>query len=112
MVMIRYDLLESAQAPANSDGRAVATLAPYRAGERWIVTRVTVQSTSSQLTPTCKIYRGAEQPNRLIDGTHTGVLDHSDTNLKLHNGEHLVAVWEGADVGSQCTITIEGESAR
>lgn len=106
------DLFESASAVADANGVARATLQPLRAFERWRVRRMTVQSTSSTLVPTCKVYRGAESANRLIDGTHTGTLDHSDTDLPMQNGESIIAVWEGADVGAQCTFSIEGDVTR
>lgn len=48
----------------------------------------------------------------LVDGTHTGTLDQSDTLLELANGEALICVWEGADVGSQCTYTVQGSKTR
>lgn len=106
------ELFQSADGTADANGRAVATLQPLRAFENWRVRRMTVQSTSSTLVPTCKIYRGAESPSRLVDGTYTGTLDHTDTDLPLHNGESLIAVWEGGDVGSICTLSIEGDISR
>lgn len=106
------NLFESANAVADANGRAVASLQPLRSFELWKIKRMTVQSTSTTLVPTCKIYRGAETASALVDGTHTGTLDHSDTDMQLRNGEALLAVWEGGDVGSTCTITIEGDSLR
>lgn len=107
-----YELYESGDAVADSAGKATVRLQPLRANERWHITRITVQSTSETLVPTCRIYRGAESTSRQVDGTQRGTMDHSDTNMRLQNGEVLLAVWEGGDVGSRCTITIEGESVR
>lgn len=106
------ELFESADGTADANGRAEATLQPLRAFETWHVKRMTVQSTSSTLVPTCKVYRGAVSASRLIDGTYTGTLDHTDTDLSMHNGERLIAVWEGADVGAICTLSIEGDIRR
>lgn len=106
------DLFNSASGTADANGRAVASLQPLRAFEKWHVRRMSVQSTSSTLSPTCRVYRGAEAASRLVDGTHTGVLDHSDTDLRLQNGEALLAVWSGCDVGSVCTFSIEGDIER
>lgn len=106
------ELFESNDGTADASGRAVATLQPLRAFERWRVKRMTVQSTSTTLVPTCRVYRGAESASRLVDGTHTGTLDHSDTDLSLQNGESMIAVWEGADVGSICTLSIEGDISK
>lgn len=106
------ELFESADGTADANGRAEATLQPLRAFETWKVKRLTVQSTSSTLVPTCRVYRGAVSPSRLIDGTYTGTLDHTDTDISMHNGERLIAVWEGADVASVCTLSIEGDIQR
>lgn len=103
------ELFQSADGTADANGRAEATLQPLRAFETWRVKRMTVQSTSSTLVPTCRVYRGAVSASRLVDGTYTGTLDHTDTDLALHNGERLIAVWEGADVGAVCTLSIEGD---
>lgn len=107
-----YDLHESESGTADANGKATATLQPLRAFERWAIKRMTIQSTSSTLVPTCKVYRGNETPSSLIDGSHTGTLDHSDTNIELQNGERLLFVWEGGDAGSVCTATIEGTTRR
>lgn len=107
-----YDLRESANGTVNSSGRAEARLQPLRAFERWQISRMTIQSSSSILVPTCKVYKGAETASNLVDGSHTGTLDHSDTNMLLQNGELLLFVWEGADIGSVCTATVEGKTVR
>lgn len=103
------DLFTSDTAQADANGRAVVRLQPLRAFERWTVTRMTVQSSSTTLIPTCRVYRGHETPSAQVDGTSRGTMDHSDTNLPIQNGEVLLAVWEGADVGANCTFTIEGK---
>lgn len=80
-----------------------------RYGEEWRITRMTVQSTSSTLVPTARVYRGSEAASNLIDGTFTGNQDSSDTSIRLMSGETLLAVFEGGDVGSQCTLNVFGE---
>lgn len=120
MKMTMSDVLfESGDANVDASGRAKVTLGPLQAFEKWRIKRITIQCTSSTLVPVCRVYRGGETRSRLIDGSHTGTLDHSDTDINLLNGESIVAVWEGrevgtsgADVGSVCTLTIEGESTR
>jgi hypothetical protein len=113
-----FPLRESASAIVGADGRAIATLQPLRAFERWQITRITVQCSSQTLIPTARVYRGSESPSALIDGTYTGTLDTSDSAVSLENGERLLTVWEGqdggagADVGSSCTVTVEGKSIR
>lgn len=105
-------LFETDTGVADANGRAVARVQPLRAFETWDIRRMAVSSTSSTLVPTARIYRGSENPSMLVDGTHTGTLDQSDTQLSLANGEALICVWEGADVGSQCTFTVQGDKNR
>lgn len=102
-------LFESSTGVADATGRAVARVQPLRAFERWDITRMAVSSTSTVLVPTCRIYRGAENPSMLVDGTFTGNLDQSDTQLSLENGEVLLCVWTGADVGARCIFTVQGK---
>lgn len=110
--MSNVPLSESATAVAGADGIARVQLGPLRAFETWAVASTTVSSTSSTLVPTARLYRGAEQPSRLIDGTYTGTLDTTDTTYKLRSGDKVIAVFSGCDVGAQCTVTVEGETTR
>lgn len=110
--MSDLSLYESATAIANAAGRAVAQLQPMRSFEQWKVISSTVQSTSSVLKPTAKLYRGSETPSTIIEGTYSGSLDSTDKSYKLRNGERVLAVWTGCDVGASCTLTIEGTKSR
>jgi hypothetical protein len=109
---MKTPLYESGRGTANASGVATVTIGPRRAFEKWQVTRVAVQSTSSVLVPTCRLYRGAAVASRLIDGTYTGTLDSTDLSLTLQSGEDLVAEWSGCDVGATCTVTVDGEAVR
>lgn len=102
------DLVEAANATANAAGRAVAKVQPLRAFETWEITGLSVSSSSVTLVPTARIYRGSETPSQFHSGTFSGNLDQSDTQLTLQNGEALVCVWEGADVGALCTFRVTG----
>lgn len=117
--MSNVPLRESRSATVAANGRATAVIQPLRAFERWDITRVTVACTSTALVPTCRVYRSSEAPSNLIEGTFSGNQDSSDTRTMLENGESLIAVWEGktvgtagADVGSVCTLTVEGKALR
>lgn len=102
-------LYESASAVANGSGVALAQLGPFRAFEKWQVTSCTVQSDSVS-PPKASIYRGSAAPSRLINGTYSGQFDTDPQfNLLLQSGEVMVVVWEGADAGSHCTVTVQGE---
>lgn len=101
------ELYETGTATALADGTATVRLQPLRAFERWNITRMSVNS-SSTLIPTLKVYRGSINPSSLIDGTYSGALNQSDTNIDLHNGVAIIAVFSGATVGSTCTFTVQG----
>lgn len=105
-------LYESGNAVADSAGRAVCTVQPLQAFEKWHVTKVTVQNSGTTLVPMCRVYRGSETPSRFIGGTFSGQMDASDENFHLSSGERLLAVFSGADVGSRCVLTVEGEKSR
>lgn len=110
--MVETPLAESQTAVAGADGIARVSMGPLRSFERWDVRTTTVASTSSTLVPTARVYRGAESPSRLIDGTYNGALNTTDVAYSLRSGEKVVTVWTGCDVGAQCTVTLEGESVR
>jgi len=105
-------LYASAPATVPASGRVSITLQPLQAFVKWKITKITVSNTGSNLVPTARVYKGAQ----LVDATYTGTLDSSDTNIELQTGESLVCVWEGrvqntagADVGSVCVLTVQGE---
>lgn len=102
-------LQDTANGNADANGRVELTLQPLRYGETWHVTRMTVQSSSSTLVPTAKVYQNSAEPSNLADGTYTGTFDTSTTSITLHNGERLLCVFEGADPGARCTFNIFGE---
>lgn len=113
------ELNESAFATVDATGRATATIQPLRAFEEWRVRKMTVQNNSTVLVPTCRVYRGSEAASNLEDGTFTGTMDSSETDITLRSGERLIAVWEGvdvgsagADVGSRCTFSVRGDISR
>lgn len=107
--MTTLPLAESKNATADAAGTATVSLGPLRAFEKWVITRTTVSSTSANDVPTAKVYRGAVQPSRLIDGSYDGTFDTSDTRIELMSGDKIVVEWTGSDVGAVCTATIEGE---
>lgn len=106
-------LSESARGAADAAGKAVARLQPLRAFEKWEVRNVSILNTSTTNVPKFTLYRGSEAPSNQINSTLFGTLN-SDSDLYelLENGEALVGVWEGADVGSIGTMTIGGERRR
>lgn len=107
--------MASGSATVGADGRATVTVQPLRAFETWHVTKITVNNNGSVLVPAARVYRGFESPTALVEGSYSGTLDSSDTNIMLETGESLICVWEGrvvgtagADVGSVCTFILNG----
>jgi hypothetical protein len=103
-----YISLASRSVVFDANGRGAITLGPERARERWHITRIAVQATGD-LVPECRIYRGAESPSALIDGTATGNFDISETNLQLQSSEHITAIWSDGSPNGIGTIVVEGE---
>ena len=110
--MSEVPLSESASAIADASGTARISIGPLRSFERWEIASTTVANTGTALVPTVRVYRGGEAPSRLIDGSYTGTLDTSDTAYTLLSGEKVLAVFTGASIGTQCTLTVEGKSIR
>lgn len=102
-------LLAADSRTADSTGKATCQVQPLRAFESWKITNTAVQSTSTVKVPTVKLYRGSESPSNFIEGTYTGTFNASNTVIDLNNGERLLAVFENADVGANCTISITGD---
>lgn len=107
--MPRFTLTDSQRAVADANGKAIVRIGPSRAHERWHITSATVQSTSSTLVPTVRVYRGSETESRLIGGSFTGTLDTAGSDVMLQSQEDIIFVWENADVGSDCSATVNGE---
>lgn len=95
----------AAQVTADANGKAVARLQPLRAFERWNIEGISISSTSVTKMPSFKLYSGSEADSNFIDGTLKGGLN-TDPSLRmtLENGEVLVGVWYGCDVGSTCVM--------
>lgn len=101
-------LMESDTKPADATGKAVCQVQPLRAFERWHITNVSINSTSSVKVPTVKMYRGSESPSSFIDGSYVGTFNSTSDPIDLDNGQRLLCVFENADVGSSCCVVVTG----
>jgi hypothetical protein len=102
-------IYESATGTADGSGIATARIGPRRAFERWEVRSVSLQNTSTNLTPKASIYRAFVGPSSFINGTYSGNFDtDSDFNQELQSGEDLIVQWEGCDPGSISTVILQG----
>lgn len=106
--MPTFPLTQSGRAIANSAGKAVINIGPDRAYEKWHITSVAVQSSSSTLVPEVREYRQSEAESNLIGTTRSGDLDSGSSDVTLQPGEHIIYVFTGADVGSTCEVTVNG----
>lgn len=100
---------ETVRAVADANGRAVGELQVTRMGERWHITGMTTQSTSTNDTE-LRVYRGGEAASGLVASTYSGNLSSAGGSpLDLQFGDKLTAVWANATPGAQCTLTIWGD---
>lgn len=97
-----------AQAVADGSGRAVAVFPTVAPWHRHTITRTAVTTTSTART-SATVYRGeALAANQLDVAPYSGNDDTSDTAITLEPGQWLTVVWDGADSGARCTVTIDG----
>lgn len=102
-------LLAADTRSADANGKAVCQVQPLRAFESWEISNTAVQSTSTVKIPTVKLYRGSESPSNFIEGSYSAQFNSSDSKIFLENGARLLAVFENADVGAVCTLSVTGE---
>ncbi|MFE9102952.1 hypothetical protein [Actinomadura geliboluensis] len=103
-------LHDSAQAVLDASGNGSVRLGPQRHGIRWIIRRITVQTSTDTLVPQARVYRGGIGDASFISGTFVGSFD-SDDGLEeqLDNGEYLTVAWTGGDAGATATATWSGD---
>lgn len=107
--MSTYPLLQYVQATADANGRATASIGPFRFGESWVVKSMNT-TTNSVAESQLRVYRGVESDSALIASTYSGNQDSAGGNeINVPAQDKLVFVWSGADVGASCTCRIEGD---
>lgn len=106
--MPTYPLTASERAIADSNGVAIARIGPDRAFEKWHVTSVAVQSTSSTLVPELREFRNNPVESALLGTSRSGDLDSGSADIMLGSGEDLVYQWTNCDVGATCIVTVNG----
>ncbi len=101
-------LNESAYVIFSADGTGTARLGPFKPGERWHVTRISVTSPSPS-QPTMEIYRGNDSPSLFIDRTLRGNDDVASYDEWLQPLEVLLFKWFNGTPGSAGTVILTGE---
>lgn len=108
--MASRQLHDSARVVLDASGAGSVRLGPSRHGVRWVVRRVTVQTSTATLVPTAKIFRGGIGDAAFISGTFVGSFDADDgLNEQLEAGEYLTVAWSGGDAGATATATWSGD---
>lgn len=92
----------------DASGGGQVALAPTGL-EQWHVTRTAVVVSTAVLEPTAKTYVGSVSEQNLLSGTYSGALDSSDEDQWLQNGQPLICVWAGGDVGATATFSVFGD---
>ena len=103
-------LRNAAQVTLDASGNGDVTFGPGRHGIRWVVKRISVQTSTHTLVPEARIYRDSVGDATFISGTFVGSFDTDDgLNEELHNGERLIVRWTGGDAGATATATWSGD---
>lgn len=110
--MARVKISQSLSAIVLPNGTAVVKMGPLSARETWYPSNVHVSVTTHVVESTCIVYAGDSptQSNFRDDsvtassGDSTGACN-ADV---LKAGQYIWAVWSGADVGAQATLTVTG----
>lgn len=100
-----------AQAVANANGVATASIVNDSPGQVWTITLTSVQCTSVSIT-TATTYKGlVAAPGNVIESAYlSGNSDSSDTVITLRPGDNFLCVWTGSDAGARGTVTITGSA--
>jgi hypothetical protein len=86
---------------------ATAVLAPH--GEVWQINRTAVVASSHVLEATATSYRGLVGDPYVVDSTFSGSSGStSDTPVTLRDGDTMIVVRTGGDIGATYTVTCNG----
>jgi hypothetical protein len=98
---------EIARGTVAADGTCEVTIGPIRR-QWWNVGNIGVQNTSTVNGPTATAYLGPSKSGQFMSSTYDGVNANLPCNVRLAQGARVTVVWEDADPGSQCTVTVFG----
>lgn len=101
------ELIESRSAKFDGEGRAAVIVEPQRSYETWHIVQTHIH-TSSPTQTQFTIYRDAEEPGNIFEGTALGNSDESDSELDLRAGQRLIYVWREGTSGEIATVTLRG----
>lgn len=103
---INLDLSQTVIADAN--GNAQAVVGPATPGETWVINRIIVACNGIAIS-VAAIYKNLVSTASVIATTISGNEDTDyQENVPLAMGERIICVWAQASVGSNCTVTVQG----
>lgn len=87
-----------------------ATIRIQPAAKEWRIDNLNVRCATRIHEGTAVVYQNFVGAQYQVDLTRSGSSgDTSDTIHYLHDGDALIVVWTGADIGQQVTLTIVGQ---
>lgn len=101
---------ESVTGTAAADGTCVVSLGPI-VRQVWKIQNEAVQCVSpatNPAAPTAKLYLGPTVAGGYLAGTYDGNNDSAQVAVRLNPGGRITCLWEDADPGSVCTLSIYG----
>lgn len=108
--MATRQLHDSARVTLDAGGAGTVQFGPGRHGVRWVIRRITVQTSTDTLVPVAKVYRGMPGASSFLTGTFVGSFDVDDgLTERLNHGETLTVQWTGGDAGAVATATWSGD---
>lgn len=90
----------------NSGGTATVTIPGPQTGTRWIVERVAITTTSSQLTTAYEYVGDISLATNIVDSTDNGNLNASEypQGLEVLAGETLSMLWVNGTPGASASV--------
>lgn len=105
--MRRVDLEELARGTVAADGTCEVTIGPVRR-QLWHVTNIGAQNSSTVNSPTATSYLGPSRSGQFMSNSYDGVNTNLPCDVRLPQGSRVTVVWEDADPGSTCVVTVFG----
>ncbi len=103
-----YVLVATPMATADANGVATTTPIGPAGGERWNVTRYSVNLSTGR--GVCTVYRNFVSPSSQIDDTTQGQKRTSENNsIELKSGETIIFQWTSATPGAAATANVSGK---
>lgn len=104
----RLQLSEERSVILGADGEGwIRSVGPQQYGEEWSVQSIQTRVNNSVGESRLYVYRNGT--SQLVEGTYSGNLDTSNTNLHLRAGETLWFKYERGTEGANAIVTLTGE---